>query len=92
VIPGASRLRQGDWLVIPAHVDQPRISYPPGFERVAALAVASLSPWSTIPAYHSGAVPLRRQRAPHASARLYRVTQDLEAQAAPPASAALGRP
>jgi hypothetical protein len=82
VIPGESQLRRGDWLVIPANVDQPRISYPPGFERAAAVAVASPSPWSTIPPYHSGAAPLRRQPVPHASARLYRVTQDLEPQPA----------
>jgi hypothetical protein len=88
VIPGASQLRRGDWLVIPANVDQPRISYPPGGERVASLAVRSPSPWSTIPAYHSGAVPLARQRAPHASARLYRVTRDLEAQPVASASGA----
>ena len=92
VIPGASRLRRGDWLVIPANVDQPRISYPPGFERVARVAVTSPSPWSTIPSYHSGAVPLGRQRVPHASARLYRVTQDLEAKtAAPPIAGAEAR-
>jgi len=77
VIPGASRLRRGDWLVIPAHVDQPGIAYPPGFERAAAVAVASPSRWSTIPVYHSGAVPLRAQSVPHASARVYRVTREL---------------
>ncbi len=87
VIPGASVLRHGDWLVIPANVDQPRISYPPGFERVASLAVKSSSPWSTIPPYYSGALPLRRQVVPHASARIYRVTQDLEPQAGRAASA-----
>jgi hypothetical protein len=80
VIPGASRLRRGDWLVIPANVDLPRIAYPPGLERVVALAVVSPSPWSTTPPYYSGAAPLRRQLVPHASARIYRVTRDLEPQ------------
>ena len=88
VVPGASQLRSGDWLVIPANVDQPRIAYPPGLERAAAVAVASPSPWSTIPVLHSGAVPLRRQPFPHASARIYRVTRDLEPQ--PVAAAATG--
>ncbi len=88
VIPDESQLRRGDWLVIPANVDQPRLAFAPGFERVAAIAIASPSPWSTIPPYHSGAVPLRRQLVPHASARLYRVTSDLKAQSDEPEAAA----
>jgi hypothetical protein len=77
VIPERSRLRRGDWLVVPTSVDQPRIAYPPSFQQVSALTATSPSPWSTIPAYYSGLVPLERQRATQGLARIYRVTQDV---------------
>ena len=89
VEPGKSHLRRGDWLVLVLSVSQPRISYPPPFQRVAEVVASSALPWTTIPPYYSGAVPLQRQAEPHARAHLYRVTGD----AVPlPASAPAGAP
>jgi hypothetical protein len=88
VIAGESQLRRGDWLVISPTVDQPRISYPPRVREVAVVSAISPSPWSTIPAYYSGSVPLGRQDTPHALARIYRVTEDMEATLGAPPPAA----
>ena len=78
VIAGRSRLAAGDWLVIPAGVDQPRISYPPEFRRLDALAAASRLPFSTIPSYYGSAVPLRRRQPAQVVAVIYRATADIE--------------
>ena len=37
-------------------------------------------PWSTIPLYYDGPVPLRRQPETQASARIFRVTRDWVSQ------------
>jgi hypothetical protein len=81
VIPERSRLRRGDWLVIPTSVDQPRIAYPPAVAQVDVLAAGSPSPWSTIPAYYSSIVPLRRRNEPQGMTRIYRVMDDMTPQA-----------
>ena len=86
VIAGESRLRAGDWLVLPTGVNQPRISYLPHFRQVGALAAASPTPWSTIPYYYSGPVPLRRQPAVQVIARLFRATVDTDPQPGAPAA------
>jgi hypothetical protein len=78
VIAGRSRLAAGDWLVIPAGVDQPRISYPPAFRRVDALAAASPLPFSTIPSYYGSAMPLRRRQPVQVVAVIYRTTAAIE--------------
>ncbi len=91
VIAGESKLRAGDWLVLPAGVDQPRISYPPRFRLVDALAATSPLPWSTIPYYHSGPVPLRRQPVAQVIARLYRATADIDPQRIAPAAPSAAR-
>ena len=91
VIPGESHLRAGDWLVLPAGVDQPRISYPPVFRLVDALVAASPAPWSTIPYYYSGPVPLRRRQVAPVIARLYRTMADVDPQPGGPAAASAAR-
>ena len=84
VIAGRSRLAAGDWLVIPAGVDQPRIDYPPHFERMGVVSAASVLPWSTIPAYYGTQTPLRRRQVTQVAAVVYRVTADTEPRSAAP--------
>ena len=91
VIPGESQLRAGDWLVLPAGVIQPRISYPPLFQRVDTLTATSRMPWSTIPNYYSGLVPLRRQPVAQVIARLSRATADINPQPVAPAAPSAAR-
>lgn len=80
VIAGRSRIAAGDWLVLPAGVDQPRLEYPARFERMDALPAASVLPWSTIPSYYGSPTPLRRRQTTQVAAVLYRATADIEPQ------------
>jgi 4-amino-4-deoxy-L-arabinose transferase-like glycosyltransferase len=84
VIAGRSHLRRGDWLVLSTTAHQPRISYPPVFQRVAVVGVRSPSVWSTIPTYYSAPVAIRQQIVPHAFARIYRLTDDADPVPPPP--------
>jgi hypothetical protein len=86
VIVGESRLRAGDWLVLPIGVDQPRISYLPHFRKVGAQHAASPAPWSTNPYYYSGPVPLRRQPRVQVIERVYRATVDTDPLPGAPAA------
>ena len=78
VVAGESQLRPLDWLVLPDNVSRPPISFPSGsFRAEDELVATSASPWSTIPLYYDGPVPLRRQLGKHAAIRILRVTRDL---------------
>lgn len=59
VEPGRTRLRRGDWLVVPEGVAQQPIRAPGASPALATLAVRGASPWSTQPWAYAGALPLR---------------------------------
>ena len=81
VVAGESHLRPLDWLVLPTAVSRPAISFPSGYFRLEdELVATSVSPWSTIPLYYDGLVPLCRQLEQHAMVRIFRVTRDLVPQ------------
>jgi hypothetical protein len=77
VIASRSYLRPGDWLILSDGTAPSPLHFPASrFERVDELAAVSRSPWSTIPLYYDGPVPLRRQLDVQASARIFRVSRD----------------
>jgi hypothetical protein len=81
VVAGRSLLRTGDWLVLSAGTAPPAIVFPSRyFRREDERQARSASPWSTIPSYYDGPVPLRRQPERQAVVRLFRVVRDLVPQ------------
>jgi hypothetical protein len=77
VIASRSYLRPGDWLILSDGTAPSPLKFPASrFERVDEMAAVSRSPWSTIPLYYDGPVPLRRQGETQASARIFRVSRD----------------
>lgn len=79
VVPGRSRLRRGDWVVVP----DPPLAYR-GFAvgraplvLTACLVVTDGLPLRTVGGYYGGNVPLAHHRGPRAAVRVYRVTADL---------------
>ena len=87
VIAGRSQLRPQDWLILSEGTAAPPLSFPSDrFRQQDELVAVSASPWSTIPLYYDGPVPLRRQPETQASARIFRVTRDWvsQLQVAPP--------
>jgi hypothetical protein len=76
-----SQLRRGDWLVLIEGVDRPQSWFPADhLTRVDQLMAVSPWPWSSIPRYYDGPVPLRRQPGRQTVARIYRVARDLVPQ------------
>jgi hypothetical protein len=83
-VPKRSRLRAGDWIVLPEGVFHTPLTLPPRMFRLRDEIVArSPSPWSTIPAYYDGPVPLRRQPAQQVTARICRVKGDVVLEVTP---------
>ena len=77
VIAGRSQLRPQDWLILSEGTAASPLSFPADhFRQQDELVAVSASPWSTIPLYYDGPVPLRRQPETQASARIFRVTRD----------------
>jgi hypothetical protein len=79
VVPDESRLRAGDWLVVPDDwLMQQRIVIPAGVteEPLAPVAVGDAFPLRTVPCFYGGVVPLEHQEGPRLRVRLYRVTAD----------------
>ncbi|HEY8156603.1 MAG TPA: hypothetical protein VII72_20920 [Myxococcota bacterium] len=81
VIAGRSQLRPQDWLILSEQMAAPPLSFPGDrFRQQDELVAASRSPWSTIPIYYDGPIPLRRQPEIQASVRIFRVTRDWVSQ------------
>jgi hypothetical protein len=77
IVAGESRLRPGDWLLVPEGVPKPPIPLPAeDFEPLETLEARSPSPWSTIPRFYNGPVGLRRQPETQLVLRVLRVTRD----------------
>lgn len=77
-VAGESRLRPHDWLVIPEGVPKPSLSFPADALQLEDRVVAkSASPWSTLPRYYSGPLPLRRQPEIQAAASIFRVEREV---------------
>jgi hypothetical protein len=82
VVPGRSRLRTGDWLVVP---DESISRQPIAWDLLPVNPACSFSLWSplgykTSPgAYYYGDVPIRGDREPLISVSVYRVMRDFTA-------------
>lgn len=74
VVPDVSFLARGDWLIIPLGVDRQPFHLPP--QTVigpADFEAFNVWPWSTLPAFYSGPVPLRRQPETQLQILIYRI-------------------
>jgi hypothetical protein len=84
VVAGVSHLRARDWLVLPRGGALPPIHFPSShFRQEDELTASSRSPWSTIPLYYDGPVPLRRRPEQPPALLLFRVKRDLVPQLEP---------
>lgn len=84
VIAGRSQLRPRDWLILSEGTAPSPLSFPASrFSQQDELVAVSRWPWSTIPLYYDGPVPLRRQGEMQSSARIFRVTRDWVSQLQP---------
>jgi hypothetical protein len=80
VVPGSSSLEAGDWLVVPEGLARQHVSIPPSrVTRVALVESRSRWPWSSIPSFYAGPIPLRSQPEAQLIVRVYRVTQGFQA-------------
>jgi hypothetical protein len=79
VVPETSRLRAGDWLIVPDdRLAQQYINIPADAteEPLAPVAVGDWLPLRTVQCFHGGVTPLEHQEGPRRTVRLYRVTAD----------------
>ncbi|MCI0455469.1 MAG: hypothetical protein L0Z62_00650 [Gemmataceae bacterium] len=82
LMPGRSRLRCGDWLIVP----EPPLAHPGVCLASAPLvlegevAVGDALPLRTVWGYYGGSVPLEHHRGPRVGLRLYRVTANFTPQ------------
>jgi len=78
VVAGESKLQTQDWVLIPEDTPRAALSFPADYFHVGEQLVAtSASPWSTIPLYYDGPVPLRRQPESQERVQLLRVMREL---------------
>jgi hypothetical protein len=79
MVPGASRLRAGDWVVVPDKpIDVQASEYPPEDFRASCRIVAGDSlGFRTVINYYSAVVPLAGGARPRAATTIYRVERDL---------------
>ncbi len=76
VVEGRSRLRRGDWLVVPEGVSRPSIRAPGASPRPRRIEVRSASPWSTNPWAYMGPVAVAPRSEAHVRVSLHRVLVD----------------
>jgi hypothetical protein len=77
LIPDHTLVRRGDWLVVPARVDQQEILLSRSvFERAGNVVLDSRVPLTSLPEFYVGYRPLQRLGEPRASAALYRANAD----------------
>jgi len=80
VVPGSSRLEAGDWLVVPEGVSRQPVWIPTGRVTQEALVESrSLWPWSSIPSFYAGPIPLRSQPEAQIVVQVYRVKRGFQA-------------
>ncbi len=85
VTPGASRLRQGDWLVVPDEtIIKPQFQLNPDtIERVKTLVMEDDLPLRTLPTYYNGTAPIEAVRGPRLKIAIYRVRGDVVPRISP---------
>ena len=80
VVPGDSRLEAGDWLLVPDGVSRQHFWIPANrVTREALVESRSPWPWSSIPSFYAGPIPLRSQPEAQLVVRVYRVQQGFQA-------------
>jgi hypothetical protein len=83
-LPPPSRLRRGDWLVIPdARLNQQLIRLDEGRPQLCVtLLFGRELPVRTTPCFYGGRVPLEHQTGPALLVRIYKVQEDFTPRAA----------
>ncbi len=79
-LPPTSRLRRGDWLVIPEQgVERPDLDLAPEpLEAVGEIAIDDPLPLRTVPCFYGGRTPLEHHEGPRVVLRIYRATADCD--------------
>jgi hypothetical protein len=87
--PGRSRVAAGDWVVVPRGVDSQSLRTPPAaLAERDAVSVVSSFPWSGVPSFFHGPVPLRAQPEFQILVQIYRALVDFVPASAAPRRAA----
>jgi serine/threonine-protein kinase len=78
VVPDHSRLKTGDWLIVPDdRLNQQAIRIEPGAVALAAQEqIEDALPLRTVQCYYGGATPLEHHEGPRVTVMIYRVTAD----------------
>lgn len=76
VVEGRSRLRRGDWLVVPEGVSRPSIRAPGASPRPRRIEVRSVSPWSTNPWAYMGPIAIAPRSKAQVRVSIHRVLAD----------------
>jgi hypothetical protein len=78
LVPGASSVRVGDWIVIPdPHVAQQNVSWKrPDVESAFQIELEDALPYRTLMNYYAGTTPILRRRGPRLSVQIYRARAD----------------
>jgi hypothetical protein len=77
-LPGPSRLRAGDWLVVPdGRLNQQNIRLDGGkVELAGTLRFGARVPLRTVPCFYGGRTPVEHHEGPRLEVRVYRVVED----------------
>ena len=76
VIPGQSRLEEGDWLLITLGFVQAGVKIrEESTSRVQLVTTRSPWPWTTVPSAYAGPIAIRSQPERHVGAVIYRVIE-----------------
>jgi hypothetical protein len=77
VVPDVSRLRAGDWLVVPDdRLEQQWIVIPGPAREEMVWSEPARVPWRTVRGYYGGWTPLEHQQGPRLEVRIYRLDAD----------------
>jgi hypothetical protein len=84
VVPGKSRLENGDWLLVPWGVSrQAVVLQQKSLQALTSVQGVSRWPWSTIPGAYFGMLPLRRQPEHQVVVEIFRVKAAFTARSRP---------
>ncbi len=83
VAPGTSRIRRGDWIIVPEGIPSQRFVAEGRPFLVSRVDAQSDLPWSTYPWAYGSAIPMRRRAGATLRLWIYRVNADFVAAPAP---------
>jgi hypothetical protein len=78
LVPDHTTLRRGEWLVVPAGIDQQEaVIAREDFERVATIRIPPRVPLASLRGFYVGSTPLEHHRGPRLRADVYRARRDV---------------